>query len=261
MLLALCFPPFDVPWLVWVWMLPLLAVLWVNPDRPRALGGFGWGYLCGFIFFSINIKWLHANEFVPAVGVIVLHAYLALYFGLFGAIASTWGRWDRGGGGQGFFGASWPAIRSAFFCAAAWTGLEWARSYVFSGFGWNGLGVSFHDELAMAQAADVIGVTGLAFTVVYFNVVIYATIVRLAAELREGRPRPHFDFMAAVMLVALQFLYGVKELTRPLPEGVTELRALIVQGNIPQGQKWDPDKVHENYQQGLDRPQICSIGQ
>ncbi|MEM0896268.1 MAG: apolipoprotein N-acyltransferase, partial [Verrucomicrobiota bacterium] len=33
----------------------------------------------------------------------------------------------------------------------------------------------------------------------------------------------------------------------PLPEGVTELRALIVQGNIPQGQKWDPDKVHENY--------------
>lgn len=246
-LLALCFPPFDVPWVVWIGLVPLLAVLWADPKSPGGRGGFGWGYLCGFVFFSINLKWLHANEFVPPVGVVVLHAYLAIYFGVFGAFAGTVGRWRRGDGGKGFFAASWPAIRSAFLCAAAWTGLEWARGYIFTGFGWNGLGVSFHDELAMAQAADVVGVSGLAFAVVFFNVVIYATVVRLADELREGRPRPHFDFMTAVVLVALQFLYGVKELTRPVPEEVTELRTLIVQGNIPQGQKWDPDKVHENY--------------
>ncbi len=228
-------------------MLPLLASLWLEPEKPRARGGFGWGYLCGFVFFSINLKWLHANSFVPAAGVVVMQAYLAVYFGIFGAFAATVGRLRMKSFEGGLLAASIPALKAGLLCAAAWTGLEWARGIVFSGFGWNGLGVTFHRELVMAQAADLVGVAGLAFPVVFANVVALATLLRLSVELREGRPRPHFDFMAALGLVAAQFLYGVNEVTRPLPELTTDVRTLVVQGNIPQGQKWNPDSVHFNY--------------
>ena len=43
-----------------------------------------------------------------------------------------------------------PLLRSrwnlwfAFLGAAAWVGLEWVRGWMFSGFGWNDLGVGLH---------------------------------------------------------------------------------------------------------------------
>ncbi len=36
--------------------------------------------------------------------------------------------------------------------AAVWAGLEWLRGWLFTGFGWNGLGVAFHETPVMAQA-------------------------------------------------------------------------------------------------------------
>ncbi len=42
----------------------------------------------------------------------------------------------------------------AFINAAAWVGIEWLRGWVFTGFGWNGLGVAFHETPVLAQATD-----------------------------------------------------------------------------------------------------------
>ena len=59
----------------------------------------------------------------------------------------------------------------AFILAAGWTALEWVRSWMFTGWGWNGLGVALHDVLPIIQVAEFTGVAGLSFVVAFANVI------------------------------------------------------------------------------------------
>ncbi len=74
-LLALCFPPFDLGGLVWIWVAPLLAALWFSEPRPGKKGarprwrhGFRLGYVAGFAFVAVNASWV--VEMWPVAGTI-----------------------------------------------------------------------------------------------------------------------------------------------------------------------------------------------
>ena len=98
-LLALCYPTWNLSSLIWFWALPLLAALWFSTPgekkngniRSRAWRGWWIGYLSGLVFFLINLSWLAE---VSGVGAVALPAYLAVYFGFWGAFAATLGRWQ-----------------------------------------------------------------------------------------------------------------------------------------------------------------------
>src|SRR5436190_22898957 len=75
-------------------------------------------------------------------------------------------------------------LRLAFTLAAAWTTLEWLRGWVFSGFGWNGLGVALHDYWPLIQITELTGVAGLSFVVAFANVIVLTTAYRLIVEAR-----------------------------------------------------------------------------
>ena len=47
---------------------------------------------------------------------------------------------------------------------------EWVRGWLFSGFGWNGLGVALHGNWLLIQIAEFSGVTGLSFVIAFANV-------------------------------------------------------------------------------------------
>lgn len=57
-LLALCHAPFNIPVMVWLGLIPLLASLWGGGGKRRKLYGFGVGYLSGLSFWLLNLKWL-----------------------------------------------------------------------------------------------------------------------------------------------------------------------------------------------------------
>ena len=57
----------------------------------------------------------------------------------------------------------------AGFGAASWVGLEWLRGWFLTGFPWNLLGVSQYKNIALIQMADVTGVYGISFLIVFFN--------------------------------------------------------------------------------------------
>ena len=134
-------------------------------------------------------------------------------------------------------------LRIAFLNAGAWCGIEWLRGTLLTGFGWNGLGVALHDNLAMIQAAELVGVTGLAFPLVVAGVVGTATIARFASEMRDRRTlRPHLDFAVAMVIVISMFLFGLKRLTAERGETV-DVRAVLIQLNIPIDKKWDANNV------------------
>ncbi len=272
MLLALCFPNWNQGWVVWVWQMPLLAVLWFHPApgwKRRWLWGAAIGWVSGLAFFLWNLFWI---RHVAWPGWILLASYLAIYFAVFGGLAATVGRLRRevlvppekpesdvaagvrseklrgvmeSAARQQLMTPSLHTIQVALFNGAAWVALEWLRGIVFTGFGWNGLGVALHESIYLIQIADVVGVTGLSFLVVFANVVAVSTVMRFRLELSSGRLRPHADFAAAMVLVILVFFYGVHSMRlHPVDDPVT-LRAVLVQGNVSIDDRYDPGKKGE----------------
>lgn len=262
-LLALCYPGWNLSGLVWVWMLPLLPAVW---KRGNKRGGFAIAYLAGLVFWLLNLKWLWT---VSGLGAMALAAFLALYFGFWGMLAASLGnpwrkrpvkdeaeaatgsgiqqaiaRKQKGGEASGWLSGalagSLSSLKFATVNAAAWVGFEWLRGWLFTGFGWNGLGVAFHQTPVLAQAADLVGVTGLAFLPVFFSAVLVQTGARLMAEARSGRLKPRMDFGVAAVLLALQFCYGVWRLKDIQGWETERVRILVVQQNILQDIKWDP---------------------
>ena len=271
-LLAMCFPGLgDISGLVWVWMLPLLPAIWRGESKRY---GFGIAYLTGLVFWLLNLQWLWT---VSGLGAMTMAAFLALYFGLWGAIAVSLGnpwrkRKPKGAAASsqmtsniqrkieqkqqvrqqgkkpawllaGALGDSMRSLKFAFINAAAWVGIEWLRGWLFTGFSWNGLGVAFHETPVLAQAADLIGVTGLAFLPVFMSAVIVQTACRMKAEAAAGKLKPRLDFSVAALLLALQFCYGIWRINNVGNWETERIRILLVQGNIPQDVKWDPVAV------------------
>lgn len=265
LLLAMCYPGWNISGLVWVWMLPLLPAIW-RGDKKRY--GFAVAYLAGLVFWLVNLKWLWTID-ATGLAAISLSAFLSLYFGLWGVLAVSVGNpWKKrepklaqaktsGSGIQqaiqkkqlaqkktGMLGGaltdSISSLKFAAINAGGWVGFEWLRGWLFTGFGWNGLGVAFHDTPVLAQGAEWVGVTGLAFTPVFFSAVLIQTGRRLMREAATGRLKPRLDFGVAALLLASQFCYGVWRLKDVHGWETERVRVLLVQENIPQDIKWDP---------------------
>jgi len=239
-LLALAYPGINLAWAAWFALVPLLWALWFGREwgRREWMRRLLLGYLAGLAFFLPTFFWISTVTFG---GMILLVLYLALY-----PAAWTWfaGSFCRPTGTEdkaAWLGSAENIGRSALG-AAAWVGLEWIRGTLFSGFGWNSLGVSLHANLPLIQIADITGVGGLSFLIAMANLVGAMTLKRLALEAKQGARRPHWDFALTVTLVALAFVYGVRRLaTSPPPEQGVTLKVAAVQPNIPQNQKWKPE--------------------
>lgn len=250
-LLAICYPPFTADGLIWIWQAPLLGALWFSDlGEKRWRRGALLGLVCGLVFFAINLSWITeishvAGTFFAGLGALVaLALYLSLYFALFGAFATTAGRWiipkpdkDK----MDLFELSFGVLKVAFLNGAAWCGLEWLRGILFTGFGWNTLGVALKNHLLLVQFADVIGITGYGFVMMFSGVIAFCTLVRLGLEIRDRkRLRPHVDFAFGVALIIVLFLYGISKVSH-VPDEAVDVRARIMQMNIPIEDKWSED--------------------
>ena len=161
-LLIAAFPNWNQPWCAWIALVPWLVLL-----RSCSLrAAFWWSYAIGVLFFLGSIWWL---IHVTVVGWVILCAYLGVFFGVFGwgAVRCVW-----------HTGARWLLL------PALWVALEYVRSHLFSGFGWNLLAYSQTSWLPVIQMADVTGAWGLSFLLVLGN----AALARLfLLELTRAR--------------------------------------------------------------------------
>ncbi len=280
-LLTTAYAPQNVSLVVWLWIFPLLIALWSRGrSAPGPKGGFTLGFVAGVAFFIPNLAWVrHSSRVINGAiddrwmgwpselmgwsAVLAMGVYLSLYWGVWGAFAATIGRPRIGGAGEitnhktqntkssdggALFSLSFESLRSAFLNAALWAGLEWARGIVLTGFGWNGLAVPLASELALVQAADIVGVSGLSFIPVFCCCIVFNTVLRFREEARTACVRPHFDFFCAVALVLADFIYGFRILSAPPPKDTVPLRVLLVQQNITQSMKWSHEHDEAIYQ-------------
>ncbi len=231
LLVAGAFPPLDFTWLVWVGMLPLLAVLWSIEGKRAGLKGFGIAYLAGLVACLIQFNWVAS---VSWLGAILLPAYLAIYWGLFGIFAAKLGNpWKSG---------KPTRILTVAFChGAVWAGCELLRGWVITGISWNVLGTALHDMPRMAQAADLFGVVGLSMVVVFFQAVI-AQAVALKKWLPVG---------IAAAVLGLMAVYGTVRIKLEKEGESIRLRTLLVQLNVPMEAAqmlWTDLEMHQAYE-------------
>lgn len=246
-LLVFCFAPFDQAWLAWIALAPLFAAVWFGPAPARhaLLRKAELGYVTGLVFFLGSLSWL-IN--VTAVGWFVLCLYLAVYPAVWAAavfVAAT--PRDCPGSTASVWISSWRNLLAGSIAAAAWVGLEFLRGQVFTGFGWNSLGVALHANAPLIQIAAFTGVGGLSFLAVLTSAIAVATVRRLAEEARARKVRAHFDFTVTLGLVAAAFAYGLRALGHREGESVP-VRVAAVQPAIPQAEKWNrafEDKIYE----------------
>lgn len=258
--LSLAYPGWNLEVMVWAWLLPLLFLLW-PVTRPGAEGRrrpFLWGYLAGVAFWVPNLSWLrHSSrvlagardgtwcgwgpELLGVAAVVGLALYCALYFGVWAWFVARFARPDARLLATGTWQASTlHSLRCALMAAAAWAGLEWVRSFLlFSGFGWNGLGVGLHQNAVLMQVADVVGVMGLSFLPVFVVCAAWNAVTRVVWVYRgEGTCRSRLDFTLAMVLLLGVAGYGMMRLVPKAEADVVTVRTVLVQPNVAQVDAW-----------------------
>ena len=229
--------------------MPLLLALWTLKSKKRKyLRGFGLGYLSGLIFFLINLSWLHHIHFIACL---LLSFFLAGYFAIWGGFAATIGvpKKDVSTLAES---NSYFSLKAAFLNGSAWCGLEWVRGWLLTGFPWNGLGVGLANDLVMVQTADIIGVTGISFILIFCSTIITSLLLRLPYEIRNSSLKAHPDFIVGVTLIIIIFFYGTHRLTELSEDEEIEIRTLLVQGGINQDEKWNPESAKKIYKRYWD---------
>ncbi len=249
-MVAFLFPPFDFAALVWLALIPLLAVLWSVDGPRRGRKGFAIGMLAGAVSCGLQFHWFGVVSWVAAV---LLPLYLALYWGVFGAFAATWGRpLDDSTSDRDTLDRILHSLRIAFCTAAVWAGLEWFRSWFLTGFGWNPLGVAFHQTPVMAQSADLLGVIGLSMVPVFLQTVLLQTARRMLAGARMSKRQTRLDFGIAALLVGVLVSYGLLRISTEATKPNCRLKTMLIQLNIPQDAArvlWEPLDVHLGYEE------------
>ena len=264
-LYAACFPPFNLTWLCWIALTPLIAAIWFSGGESRHpwLRNLLLGYVAGLTFFWIVFSWLTT---VTILGWFVLEFYMAIYVAIWAWFCGLvrprpkinrvgCSKWEQmlsqartsATPPQSPWTKSTNNLRLALLLAAAWTTLEWLRGWVFSGFGWNGLGVALHDNWPLIQIAELTGVAGLSFLIAFVNVIILTTAYRLVVEARTRVMRPHFDFTFTMAAIVGVLVFGFR--ATQVPSAAKPLRVTAVQSNVPQNQKFDPQFTRRIFDQ------------
>ncbi len=226
-LLALSFPTFGHPASAWVACTPLLIILHDVRSLRRA---FWLGLTTGAVYFAGTLPWLTQvmvgfGGIPRPVGVLLngmLVAYLALFPAAFAVMVVVL---CRRFGSLGLLGA-----------APLWLTTELGRLWILGGFPWELVGYSQTEVLPVAQLSSLFGVHGITLLVLFVNSALALALVGPSRYRRRV-----LATAGALLLVVLGF--GVARLAdNRLVHGGEPLRVGLVQGNIPQDQKWDGDR-------------------
>jgi apolipoprotein N-acyltransferase len=204
-------------------ILPLLFICLTVSPRDAARHAFWYG----FGLFLTGTYWIYIS--VHVFGNAALWIALLLMVGLsliMAGLVSVSG-WLISRLSQG---ESW---RLLVIGPAAWVLIEWARSWVLTGFPWMALGYGQID-LPLAGWAPVIGVYGVSFMLVLSASAVIPTLMATSFGGRIG----------GTALIVLPWLVGgvlsLVDWTEPTGKA---LRTSIVQAGVSQDKKWQRDQL------------------
>jgi apolipoprotein N-acyltransferase len=260
-LLALSFPKFGHPALAWIALTPLLVTLaGASPRQSFALG-----LLTGVVYFTGTLYWI--TRVMAVYGdlqwwvAVLINALLVAYLALFPAIFALVVR--------RIVVAHGPSALMA--APLVWVTAEMGRTYFLTGFPWVLLGYSQAPVLPIAQLASVFGVYGVSMLVAAVSAALAVIASGPARAAHHGGPAeagrhksqepeasrhtlqkrwrpalagPYVPLSAVLLAVAVVAVWGSRRAARSeWTHSGDAIRVGLIQGNVDQGQKWDPARA------------------
>jgi apolipoprotein N-acyltransferase len=235
---VLAFAPFEIP-LLNLAALSVLFLLWSNAETPRAAAWIGFSFGVGL--FGLGTPWVYiALETFGAMPAPI--AVLAT--AVFVTCSSLWPAL-----------AGWTAVRLThrhwvtrlLAVSAAYTLCEWLRSYLFTGFPWLAMGyaeILHAGPLPMAGYAPLGGV----FLVSLAVALCAAAATGIMLAIARGDLRGAVACLAGIAAIVVAGA-ALLRIEWTMPQGAP-VAVSLVQGNISQAQKFDPDfrpRIYETF--------------
>ncbi len=221
------------------WPVSLLALaLWIaiidGVESRKAAFWAGW--LFGLGHFIVGLNWIAKAftfqaampEWLGYIAVVLLSLYLAVYPAL-----TALGAWWLGRGRPVVF---------VLALAGLWIITEWLRSWVFSGFIWNPLGVIAVDA-RHALSARSIGTYGLSGVIIGISGLVGSAVGGVIALKWRIIIRRVFDLAIVALGAGILALIGSGG---DLPGSTKQPNITVVQPNIGQQDKWQAGYEEQN---------------
>jgi len=214
----------ELPWGGWL-QIPLLSLLWWRLsllNTPQLLPHFVSGFCFGLAYFVVGLWWIFIslhdiggmNAALSVAAVVLLSAYMALFFGLASSLSSMLRQ-------RSIF------LNSAIM-AAAWVLMEYLRGQLFTGFPWVGFAEAQVNG-PFAAIAPLMGGLGSTFLVVWASMQLSGwrqSLVRISIPIG----------LALVLMLGLNQLRFTEAIGSPIS-------VRLIQGNFEQSLKWNPSAI------------------
>ena len=231
LLLAFAFPKFNLEFLAWFALVPLLFAIYSGNARQALRLGF----VAGLVFYFITLSWVintlvnYGN--IPTVMSWLILSLLVAYLSLFIALFAY---------GVNRFSKSHP-VNIFLLAPVIWTALEYLRStHSIYGFSWQGLGYSQFQSLPVIQMASITGVYGITALIVLVNAGVFVLIHPAFGKYPAWQNSRKRIAVATLLFLLVCVGYGKWTLNQVPVYGTPPVRVGLIQGNIPQKMKWNP---------------------
>ncbi|MFB2733874.1 apolipoprotein N-acyltransferase [Shewanella mangrovisoli] len=219
---ALSFAPYSL-WIIYP--IAMSLALWLSGSLGPKASFFHW-LSFGFGCFAVGISWVHVSMDtfggLPLAASVGLMALLALYLALYPALTGLGLAW--------LTRTNTPSLwRNLLLFPALWVLTEWARGWVMTGFPWIWAGYS-QTQGPLKELASIIGALGLSFL-----------IAMLAGALALCFSKRYKSLLILLPIIAVA-AWVTPTLTQIKPTGES-VKVALVQGNIPQSMKWEPEAL------------------
>lgn len=243
---AAAFAPLN---LWWLQPLALAALVWLacapaHSTRARAALA---GLAFGFGWFVAGVAWLfvsmHRYGGMPAPMAAAALALFALYLGAFagGSLALAAPALRRALAPAATPPSARASLHAALLFSACWGAGEMLRGWLFTGFPWLASGYA-HSDGPLAGLAPVVGVHGIGALAALIAAGLALGLASCLARLRDRRPAPGCA-IAAIACVATPLALGLALAPiRWATETGEPVRVRLLQGNVPQQMKFDPER-------------------
>lgn len=222
-LMTLTLPPIGIFPLL---LISIPAFITIAQSASTRVQSFFAGWAFGAGFFVFGLYWISAALFVDIqqwkwvlpLSLIVGPVVLSLFWGFIPLLAH---------------GFREHKIPHALVIVITWGLIEWIRGHVLTGFPWNLAGYTWHHAPAIMQASALMGIYGLTLLTVFFAALpVYASDKKLMR-------------FSLSLFIGLAIFGLIRMNQHPLTQN-KDYTLRLVQANIPQMTKWNPDEDWRN---------------
>lgn len=234
LLTTLAYAPYSV-WSLGFVGPAILLLLWQKTPPKTA---FLTGLLYGLGLFSTGTWWvfisMHQFGHMETPLAILATCLLVFYESLFPAL-------------QGYLLSRWctssNALRTILFFPSSWVLLEWLRSSLFTGWHWLILGYTQIDS-PLGGYAPLLGTYGISYLMLFTVGVFVWGLSTVFSKSEIPTPIIRLRLLLKTLLIAVIWINGallsMMSFTETNGQSIT---VSMIQGNIPQELKWQPDQL------------------